>query len=147
MPNIAKLLKDEIQRLARREIKLSVSGLRKDNVALKRTAADLKKRMAKLESVNKRMVKAQAISSDAPAQASNGSKARISGKAIRSIRTRLGLSQGDFARLVGVSSQSVFHYEHAIGRLKFRGDTKERIVAIRDMGKRKVKEALERLAS
>lgn len=147
MPNIAKMLKDEIQRIAKHEIKNATTVLRKDNSILKRTVADLKKRLVKLESINKRLIKAQPDTpSDAPAEASDGSKARVTGKMIKSIRSRLGLSQGDFARLVGVSGQSVLKWEHA-GRLNFRGDTKERIVAVRQMGKREVKAALEKLAS
>lgn len=146
MPNIAKLLKDEITRLARREIKTSVAGLRKDNTALKRTAADLKRRLAAVESMSKRLAKAE---SDIPKRntGSDATKARITGKMIRSMRSRLGLSQDDFANLAGVSGQSVLHWEHATGRLKFRGDTKQRIVAIRKMGKREVKEYLKRLTS
>lgn len=137
MPNIAKLLKDEFARLARREIKAAVTSLRKDNVSLKRTAADLKRRVAALESANKRLTKAEPATTT-PEAGADGAKARITAKMISSIRTRLGLSQGDFARLVGVSGQSVLKWEHATGRLNFRGDTKQRIVAVRQMGKREV---------
>lgn len=141
MPNIAKLLKDEITRLARREVKASITSLRKDNAALKRFAADMKRRLVVLESANKRLVKAEAANPK-PDAGADGVKARITGRMIRSIRSRLGLSQDAFARLVGVSGQSVYQWEHAEGRLKFRGDTKERIIAIRKMGKREVAEKL-----
>ena len=35
MPNIAKLLKDEIQRISRKEVKSAIASLRKDVIALK----------------------------------------------------------------------------------------------------------------
>ncbi len=37
MPNIAKVLKDEIQRLARREVNQAIASLRKSNTTLKKT--------------------------------------------------------------------------------------------------------------
>lgn len=143
MPNIAKLLKDEIQRLAKREIKLATDSLRKDNAALKRTVADLKRRLTKLESSNKRLVAKE--ESERPQGAVNEAdpvKARITGKMIRAIRSRLGLSQDAFAKLVGVSSQAVYQWERKDGRLDLRGDSKAVIVNIRKMGKREAKQRL-----
>ena len=144
MPNIAKILKDEIQRLARHEIKVAVTSLRKDNIALKRTVADLKRRLTTLEAANKRQAKkSEAVpSADAEITDSKVKAARISGKMIRSIRARLGLSQDAFARLVGVSSQAVYQWEAKLGRLDLRGDSKARIVAIRLLGKREAKQRL-----
>ena len=144
MPNIAKVLKDEIQRLARHEIKVSIAGLRKDNIALKRTVADLKRRLTTLESATKRLVKkTEAVPSvDPEIPNSNAQRARITGKMIRSIRSRLGLSQDAFSKLVGVSSQAVYQWESKEGRLDLRGGSKERVVAIRTMGKREAKQRL-----
>ena len=101
-----------------------------------------------MEGINKRLV--AKVESDKPKVievGSDGSKARITAKMIQSIRSRLGLSQDAFARLVGVSQQSVYQWERAKGRLKFRGDTKQRIVAVRMMGKREARAELELVAS
>lgn len=148
MPNIAKILKDEIQRLAKREIKVATDSLRKDNAALKRTVADLKRRLAKLESGNKRQpTNAEADSPKVAVVESDEVKAKITGKMIRSIRSRLGLSQADFAKLVGVSGQTVLQWEHKDGRLDFRGNGKAAIVGIRNIGKREAKKRLEELQS
>jgi DNA-binding transcriptional regulator YiaG len=144
MPNIAKLLKDEIQRLARKEVKTSIAGLRKDNSRLKRTAADFKRRLATLESVQKRLAArtdAKSVSRPSIEDAAVKS-ARITGKMIRSIRKRLGISQDAFARLVGVSSQTVYMWEHKNGRIALRGKGKAAIVGIRKLGKREVKKML-----
>src|SRR5664280_904894 len=49
MPNIAKVLKDEMARIARREANTVVAPARKPAAGLKRTAADLKRKVATLE--------------------------------------------------------------------------------------------------
>ena len=66
MSNIAQILKQEIQRLSRKEIKDATTGLRKDNVTLKRTIAEHKRRLKELEKqlfvnmfkINKRIIQA-----------------------------------------------------------------------------------------
>ena len=142
MPDIAKVLKDEIQRLSRREIKAATTSLRKDNAALKHSVADLKRRLSQLESINKKLVaKAEASQPKASAKvdADEVKSARITAKMIRSIRDRLGLSQDNFAKLVGVSGQAVYQWERKAGRLDFRGDAKRVIVAVRKMTKDEAK--------
>ena len=144
MPNIAKMLNDEIQRLARHEIKLATTSLKKDNAVLKHTAAAMKRRLARLESLNKRLL-AQAEAArpkGAEVMDDEVKTARITGKMICAIRSRLGLSQDAFAKLVGVSSQSVYQWERKDGRLDFRGGAKAAIVGIRRMRKKEAKERL-----
>ena len=46
MPNLAQSLKAEIQRISRREIKSSVTPIHASNVALKKSVAELKKRIS-----------------------------------------------------------------------------------------------------
>ena len=70
-------------------------------------------------------------------------KTRITAKMIKSIRSRLGLSQAKFARLVGVASITVAKWEQKEGRLTFRGDAKAKIVAARGMTKKEAAEKLE----
>ena len=148
MPNIAKMLKDEIQRISRHEVKSAIATLKKDNASLKKTVADLKRRLAGLEAINKRLVaktedsRPKAIETGADEVKS----ARITAKMIRSIRSRLGLSRDAFAKLAGVSSQSVFQWERKEGRLDFRGDTKAAIVGIRKLDKREAKQRLSEMA-
>lgn len=143
MPNIAKVLKAEIQRISRNEIKAVVAGLRKDVIGLKKTVADLKKRLAKSESYNKSLLAGkESVAAKSAPDGSDVDKARITAKMIRSIRDRLGLSQNAFAKLVGVSSQAVYQWERTTGRLKFRGATKAKIIAVRKIGKREAKKLL-----
>ena len=146
MPNIQEVLRAEIQRLARREIKTAITGLKKDNVTLKRTVADHKRRLVQLERDNKRLLgQAMKLRETAAKPAENEvQKARITAKMIRSIRGRLGLSQAAFAEILGVHQVSVYEWERKEGRLTFRNpETKTEIVRLRGMTKAEVAKLLE----
>jgi DNA-binding transcriptional regulator YiaG len=146
MPNVAKLLKDEICRLAKKELKSATSSLKRDVVRLKRTAAEFKRALAQMKRENSRLLKqAKRAGKDAPQVPEEiVARARVTGKMIRSVRLRLGLSQAELAKLLGVTDVSVYQWEHKPGRLTFRGDTKREFLAIRGLTK---KEVAERLAS
>jgi DNA-binding transcriptional regulator YiaG len=66
--------------------------------------------------------------------------ARLSPKLIRSLRTRLGISQAELARLTGVSAVAVGTWES--GRSRPRPESKARIVALRSLGRREVRRLL-----
>ena len=83
----------------------------------------------------------------APAAADELDKARITGGMIKRIRKRLGISQADLAKLLGVSGQSVYQWEKKTGRLTLRGNTKSAIVDVRKLGKRDAKRRLEEPAA
>lgn len=146
MPNLANALKEEIQRLARKEARSLTSALRKDGARLKRVAADLKRRVSKLERNNRRLV-AEAERRRKEAMQVTGDEvesARITAKMVKGIRTKLNLSQAELAKLLGVNSQTVYQWEHKGGRLTFRGNAKAAIVAVRKLDRA---EAQERLAA
>ena len=114
MPNLAKLLKDEIQRLARKETKAATATLRSDNTALKRAIVDHKRRLATLEKDNRRLLSYMQKSRDGSIKASDEEiqKARITAKMIRGLRDKFGLSQvalAEFsnARVLGESCASL----------------------------------------
>jgi len=147
MPDIAKVLKEEIQRLARKEVRAATANLRKDNVALKRTVVDHKRRLAKLERDNRQLMtdaakrrKESLAVSEVEVQS-----ARVTGDMIRGIRTKLKLSQADFGKLAGVNPQTVYQWEHKEGSLSFRGNAKAAIVALRKLDRKEVQQRLEAL--
>ena len=148
MPNIAKVLKDEMQRLARKEVKAALAKLQKDNAVLKRVAADHKRRLLTLERGNRRLLKYASKNQEAAVSVKDEEigKARVTAKMIRSIRAKLNLSQAEFAALIGVNSQSVYQWEHKEGRLTFRGNTKAAIVALRKLNRKEAQQRLEALA-
>jgi len=138
MSNIGVLLKQEIKRLSRREIraetqttKQASSQYRHDIAALKREMVTLKRQVALLQRRN---------TSSGPANGSDGKKVRFVAKGLRSQRSRLGLSAEDYGKLVGVSGQSVYNWEQ--GHSTPRSQQVEAIAALRSIGKR---EAVARL--
>jgi DNA-binding transcriptional regulator YiaG len=144
MPNIAKVLKEEISRIARHEAKIAVTPIRKPTIRVRRDVADLKVRLAALEKVSQALQAALTKLQPAAPSTPVAEKGWISGKGIRSLRKRLGLSQGEFARLVDASSQAVYTWESKPGMLKLREATRAAVFAIRGIGAR---EARKRLAA
>ncbi len=143
MPNIGAVLKEEISRLARRELGGQVKGMKKASAQYRRHIAALKRQIAKLErqvSVLQGIVHKHAA---APSDGSAEKKLRFAPNALRSQRTRFGLSAADYGRLVGVSAQSVYSWEHGASRP--RGEKLATLATLRSMGKREARARLEQI--
>lgn len=140
MPNIASILKAEISRIARREVRAQTAGFKKSLAACRSEIADLKRRAAALESALRRAIKP---GPKAPASAA-GSDAvqtlRFSAKGFASQRRRLGLSAEDVGLLLGASGQTVYNWEH--GTARPRAKHLPAIAAIRNLGKKQARAEL-----
>jgi DNA-binding transcriptional regulator YiaG len=144
MPNIANVLKAEITRLARKEVRDEVDGLRKASAVQRSEIAALKRRVQALESTIKRLSKT--LPAAAPArvetvaddEGGRGLRFRAAGMAAN--RKRLGLSAADFGLLVGATGQSIYGWES--GNSKPRQQAVAAIAALRGVGKREVAERL-----
>lgn len=139
MSNLGSLLKDQFARIARKEIRQSVEPLRKANSAYRKEIAALKAQLKTLEKQvagNSRTLRkasnAKAAAESKPA--AGNSRLRFSAKGLATLRNKLGLSQGDFGTLAGVSAQSVFNWEHGIAVP--RQPQLAAIAALRGLGKR-----------
>lgn len=143
MPNIATVLKDEISRLARKEIKGETARLQKAVSSYRSEIAALKRRVADLERQAKRdPKKASAISLDA---AESNENLRFRAQGFASNRQRLGLSAAEIGRLLGVSALSVYKWEG--GKAKPRRGNLPAIATLRGMGKKEAAARLEELAA
>ena len=140
MPNIGTLLKQEISRICRREIRKEIEGTRKASAAYRRDIAALKREIAALRRDTSALAKRASSGAQAPA-ASPERPMRFVAKGLRSLRARLGLSQSQLALLVGVSDQSVYNWEGK--KATPRKEQLAAIAALRGLGKR---EAQQRLA-
>ncbi len=143
MSALMKTLQSEISRLARKETRTSTHALRKSAGASRRALAELKCRVDELE----RQIKAfGALRAETPQAASDGETVEgtrgISGKGVRGLRRKLGLTQGAFAKLVGVTPHGVFLWEHKNGMLKVRGAPGQALLALREMTPGKVKKLM-----
>jgi len=145
MPNIVKVLKDEISRVARREAKKAVGAVKKPTGGLRRTAADLKRRVALLEREVRALRNAvQRLPGERSAVArEKADTARITAKGMRSLRRRLRLSGQEFARLLGITAQVVYGWEKVTGPLKVRRTTRAAILAAREIGAREARRRLD----
>ena len=143
MSNIIIALKAEIARIARKEAKQAVAPLHKPTTGARHVLADLKRRVAALEKENKRMATLLSkIPQPAPEEAPAKAKGWISGKGVRSLRQKLGLSQEAFAKLVGVSPNCVYQWESKPGMLRLRKTTRSAVFATRELGAREAKDKL-----
>ena len=144
MPNIATVLKEEIVRLARKEVRRQTHALRKasaeyrkDIAEMKRRVSDLQRKVTPLERQVLKNVPAQPAEADAE-------HVRFTAKGLRSQRRRLGLSAANYGKLIGVTGQTIYSWEQEASRP--RKQQFARIAALRHMGKREAQNRLEQLA-
>jgi DNA-binding XRE family transcriptional regulator len=142
MPNIASLLKTEISRVARKEVRADTLGLKKAVSVYRAEITALKRRAQALELELRRLSKAHAKAAPVAVQAQPAQKLRFTAKGLASQRRRLGLSALDCGLLVGASGQSIYNWEE--GKARPRAKHLSAIAALRTLGK---KDAAARLAS
>jgi DNA-binding transcriptional regulator YiaG len=146
MPNIAKVLREEISRISRHEAKVAVTPVRKSNAKVRPDVADLKNRVTMLEKEVKRLnvlVVNLASTQPAPAAAPVDDKVRILGRGVKSLRRKLGLTQEELGILTGVSLGGVRAWERQPGMLKLKDASKAAIMAIKGIGKVEARKRLD----
>ena len=143
MPNIGSVLKSEIQRVARKELRAETQQLKKTVTQYRGQIAQLKRRLQALEQQVRRQGRAGGRASPPaaePAGEDSGPSLRFSAKGLATQRKRLGLSAAAVAKILGVSALSVYKWES--GKTRPRARQLAAIASLRKMGK---KEALARL--
>ncbi|AEG92011.1 helix-turn-helix domain-containing protein [Ramlibacter tataouinensis] len=146
MPNIAAVLKSEIARVARKELRGETQQLKKLNAHYRGQIATLRRRIDTLEKQVNRLGKAggRATARAQETEADDDSPSlRFSAKGLAAQRKRLGLSAAALASLLGVSAQSVYKWED--GRARPRARQLQAIASLRGMGKRAAQAKLEEL--
>jgi DNA-binding transcriptional regulator YiaG len=145
MPNIATALREEIRRLAKKEIKAetgstkqAVSQYRREIAELKRQVKKQARKIAFLENQEKKRIE------EPRADEGTVETARFSPRSVKAQRDRLGLSAADYAKLVGVSPLTIYNWEK--GKSRPRKEQLAALVAIRGIGKREALKRLELLA-
>jgi DNA-binding XRE family transcriptional regulator len=144
LANIASVLRDEIARIARKEVRSETESLKKASAQHRSDIAALKRRVALLEQqisrLEKKTAKPEAL--EMPADAI---RVRFSPKSLSKQRQRLGLSAADAGALVGVSGQTIYNWES--GTTQPRTEQKVAIAALRQLGKKDAAVRLEQLRS
>jgi DNA-binding transcriptional regulator YiaG len=141
MAKIEPVLKSEIQRLAKREIRSTFLPLRREVRAMRLKLSGLSKNFSVLDRFTKEQVKQvekKGVKLEASLEEVKAS--RLSPDRIRSLRKKLGVSQRKFAILIGVSNNAVFLWER--GKSKPGGEKKAALVALGKLRKWEVRKLL-----
>lgn len=135
------VIRDEIARLARRELKAQIAPLERRMIEMKRYISKLRRAVDEVAAEKLQEEPAGSIRAELPDVTQKEIlHADLDGKAIRALRLELGLTQTSLAVLLGVTPAAVQLWEQ--GRSQPRGRNKAALVAARKLGKKEVQELL-----
>jgi len=150
MSTIADVLKQEIARVARKELKGEIAAVRKltsahrsEIAALKRDVKALTGRVKGLQKGLSRPVASRHSDPEEVPARRRGVPFEFNAEQLAAHRAALGLTQAQMARLIGASSLSVYKWES--GKVQPRAAQKAQIAAALKLGKRAVKAKLQEL--
>lgn len=144
MSSFPNALKQEIARVARKEMKDEILALRKATTAHRSEIASLKRELKFLASLLKqaqRAVKTAAAPAEPQEAAPASRPIRFSADKFAAHRVHLGVSQAQMAKLLGASALSVYKWES--GKVQPRAAQVEKIASVLKMGKRQAAAQLE----
>lgn len=145
MPNIATILKAEISRVARKEVRAELESLKKTSAQQRSAIAELRRQVAALQQQLRALSKgAQRASKAASTASSDASEApvarRFSATRLAAHRAKLGLSAASYGQLVGLSGQTIYNWEQGHsrpGRAQL-----EALAAVRELSASKIAQQL-----
>jgi DNA-binding transcriptional regulator YiaG len=144
MPNIGSVLKEEISRIARKIVRTDIAVLKKASAQFRREIAALKRQVSNMQ--GRVSVLEKRVLRDVPTQVpeADGKDVRFTAKGLCSQRKRLGLSAGDYGKLIGVSSLTIYSWEK--GTTRPRKTLLPVLASIRQMGKKEAHARLEQVS-
>lgn len=141
MPNIASLLKSEIIRLARKEVRAEIESLKKALTGSRSDIGALKKEVRLLRVELKRVSKV--VKPQVPEATADETQMRFRAAGMKAHRKKLKLSAKDYGLLIGASMLSVYKWED--GKVKPRSSALTKIGEVRTIGKREAERRLAEL--
>jgi DNA-binding transcriptional regulator YiaG len=140
MPNVAQVLKLEMKRIAAKEVR--VSGLAGK---LKAVNAKVRALSRKLKELEKRPVVVAARPEAQKAEAPKKGRRFVATPAVvKRVRAKLGVTQMELAKLMGVSHSAVYQWE--AGRIAPRARVAAQMQALEKIGRREAQRRLEAAA-
>lgn len=143
MSSIAAVLRQEIIRLARKEARAIAKSLQKASGQYRKDIAELKRQSAKARAEIARLQRQASEGGAAPIAEAPAGKVRYSAASVVAQRKRLGLSAEVFGKLVGVTSRTIYQWEH--GAARPRNSLLHAFAAVRGIGKTEANARLEQL--
>ena len=135
MPDVASVLRDEIRRLARKEVKSATSAQSSQIRDLKNVIRALRGEVASLQkALSTSRQSAKATNGQSTGKEEKKQAIRLSPKSIKNHRKRLKLSQAQLGQLLGVSTTTVVFWES--GRTAPRGSNRHALAEVRTLGKK-----------
>ena len=131
--NFNTLLKDSITKGAARIVRKPFASVRHDVAALKRQVRELRRTVRVLQRAAGQQAAGLVETEDAGVLKR---ARRPTAAGIKRMRTKLGLTQSQFGKLLGVTSLSVSKWERAKGTVTVRNRTLAALRKARDLGKR-----------
>src|SRR5439155_14482489 len=110
MPNVMGVLRAEIRRLARKETRQEIAGLRKHVNSMRRRVAESRRRIRELESRTKQAGK-RGQGAPAGSDEESAKQVRFSPAWVKRHRSKLGMSRRIYAKLLSVSPQTIMGWE------------------------------------
>lgn len=142
MGKLEGIIKSEMMRLAKREVRKVSVPLGSDVRSLKRVVSQLRKAVLTLQRITaihqKELEKGKVLLEAAPEEVK---VSRFSPRLIRSLRGHLGITQKELAILTGVTVGAIHQWES--GQFKPSMKKKAVMVALRKLGRREVRKLLE----
>lgn len=135
MPNIALILKAEISRGARKEVRAEIESLKKASALQRSSIAALLKQVSALERELRNVAKdstRRAAAVEHNEDAEQAPKRRFSVGRLAAHRAKLGISAASYGKLVGVSGQTIYHWEQ--GKARPRAVQLESLARVRELG-------------
>src|SRR4030043_1431063 len=140
MAKIESIIKSEIQRLAKHEVRSFYRPLRKEVWGLKLKLSNLIKNFTVLDRMAKGLSKTKSTEPKLEATPEEVKASRLTPERIAGLREKLGISQRELGLLVGATNGAVLSWEK--GKFKPQGEKKTALVALRKVRKRDVKKML-----
>ena len=141
MAKLQQVLCEEIRKQTRREINDQVKDLKCQIADLQKIVQTYYLRLRQIEKIQQQIspVFSQLVSS--AESATKVKTVRITPERIKKWRMKFGLSQGQFAALLGVNILSVNHWES--GKADPREEQKNKIIRLQDLSKRDLAKLME----
>ncbi len=141
MANLAKVLRDETARIARKEVRAETGSTRKASAQHRRDIAELKRKLTALDKEVRFLRKQENKRAATKPTLDLATSARFSPRWVKANREKLGLSAADYGELVGVHAMTIYNWEH--GRSKPRKEQLAALVSVRKLGRREAMRRLE----
>ncbi|MBS0343385.1 MAG: helix-turn-helix transcriptional regulator [Proteobacteria bacterium] len=134
MTNIASVLKSEISRIARKEVRAELDSLKKASAQYRSAIALLKREVVELQKQLRRSGSAAAAEAKAAKSSDAATSRRFSAARLAAHRSKLGLSAAAYGNLVGMSGATIYLWEQ--GKSRPNAEQLQRLAAVRVLGKR-----------